>query len=366
MKPILPGSTIGILGGGQLARMLALAAKPMGYNVIVLDPDPDCPASSVVDEVIIGAFNDPNAYAQLAQVCDVVTLEFENVATEYLEVLAKSVPLRPSQHILAKTRDRLLEKDFINKTGVRVAPYQAIEKLEDLAAARFPGILKTATLGYDGKGQAKVYSKVEAEKAFLRFGSVPCVLEGIVDFFLEISVIVARSGLGVQCFPIFENQHKDGILDLTIVPARISETTAKQAQDAAVKIAKALELRGLLCVEMFVMSGGQIVVNELAPRPHNSGHITIEACQTSQFEQAIRAVCNLPFGSTELYSSGAMANLLGDHWEKGTPNWKKALESGVKLHLYGKKEPRAARKMGHLTALGDDALEIVKRAREVL
>jgi 5-(carboxyamino)imidazole ribonucleotide synthase len=363
---ILPGSTIGILGGGQLARMLALAAKPMGYNVVVLDPDPDCPASSVVDEVIIGAFNDLNAFAQLAQVCDVVTLEFENVPSECLKTLEKSVPLRPSRKILEYSRDRLLEKAFITKAGVRCAPFQAINTIKDFESARFPAILKTAQLGYDGKGQAKVYAQTDAIKAFERFGSVPCVLEGIVDFFLEISVIVARSKNQIQCFPVFENQHQNGILDITIAPARIPEETQEKAKEIAVRLAEHLELHGLLCVEMFVTNNGQLIVNEIAPRPHNSGHVTLETCQTSQFEQAIRAICNLPLGNTELLSSGAMANLLGEQWQDHTPNWQAALEKGVALHLYQKREARAGRKMGHLTALGEDAFETVKAARDAL
>ncbi len=362
---ILPSSTIGILGGGQLARMLALAAKPMGYNVVVLDPDPDCPASSVVDEVIVGAFNNPNAYAQLAQVCDVVTLEFENIPSEQLAALEKTVPLRPNRKVLERSRDRLLEKNFITKAGVRCAPFQEIYASSDLSAGRYPAILKTATLGYDGKGQAKVYTLLEAQKAFERFSGVPCVLEGIVDFFLEVSVIVARSSFETKCFPVFENQHQNGILDITLVPARIPEETAEKAKEIAVKLASALELHGLLCVEMFITNNGQILVNEIAPRPHNSGHVSIEACQTSQFEQAIRAVCDLPLGSTELHSSGAMANLLGEHISP-TANYGAALATGAKLHLYQKREARAGRKMGHLIALGEDALETVKMARSSL
>ncbi len=362
---IPPGSTIGILGGGQLARMLALAARPMGYNVVVLDPDPDCPASGVVDEVIVGAFDSPNAYAQLAQVCDVVTLEFENIPSEHLKALEQTVPLRPNRKVLERSRDRLLEKSFITKAGVRCAPFQAIYASSDLVAARYPAILKTATLGYDGKGQAKVYTQLEAVKAFERFGSVPCVLEGIIDFFLEISVIVARSSTQTQCFPVFENQHQNGILDITLVPARIPEETAIKAKEIAVKLANALELHGLLCVEMFVTNNQQILVNEIAPRPHNSGHVTIEASQTSQFEQAIRAICDLPLGSTAMHSSGAMANLLGEHISP-TANFGAALETGAKLHLYQKREARAGRKMGHLAALGEDAFEKVKAARAVL
>jgi 5-(carboxyamino)imidazole ribonucleotide synthase len=364
---ILPNATIGILGGGQLARMLALAAKPMGYRVVVLDPDPHCPASSVVEEVVVGGFDDAAAFQKLASLCDVVTLEFENVPSQHLHALEQRVPLRPSSQILSISRDRILEKKFLNSAGAKTAPYWEILQIADLVAARFPAILKTATLGYDGKGQVRVANLGEAEAAFLKFGSVTCVLEGLVDFSLEVSVLVARSSVETRCFPVLENQHKNGILDCTLVPARVSAEVAQAAKDVALQIANALELHGLLCIEMFV-ADGQILVNEIAPRPHNSGHVLTETCQTSQFEQAIRAVCNLPLGGVTLHSSGAMANLLGDMWQAGTPNWAAALEQGAKLHLYQKQEARTGRKMGHLVMLDDSvtensALEPVRSAR---
>jgi 5-(carboxyamino)imidazole ribonucleotide synthase len=365
VKPILPGATIGILGGGQLARMLALAAKPMGYRVVVLENDANCPASSVVDEVIVAGFDDARGLEELAAKCDVVTLEFENVPVDGLALIEARVPLRPSARVLEVSRDRITEKTFINAAGVKTAPWKAIRALEDLNDAVFPGILKTATLGYDGKGQARVSTLEEARAAFQKFG-VPCVLEGLVDFELEISVIVARSSHEAKCFPVFENAHSNGILDVTVVPARVSPSVTEAAQDAALKVAAGLEVHGLLCVEMFVTTSGEVLVNEVAPRPHNSGHVTIEACRTSQFEQSIRAVCDLPLGSVDLAASGAMANLLGDVWEGGEPRWDKALEHGAKLHLYEKREARAGRKMGHLTALGDDAETRVLEARAAL
>jgi 5-(carboxyamino)imidazole ribonucleotide synthase len=363
--PILPGATIGILGGGQLARMLALAAKPMGYRVVVLDPDPNCPASSLVEEVVVGGFDDPEAFAKLANLCDVVTLEFENVPSQHLTALETQVPLRPSSQILSISRDRILEKKFLSQAGAKTAPYWEIRTTADLESASFPAILKTATLGYDGKGQARVANLPEAQAAFARFGGVPCVLEGLVDFSLEVSVLVARSSSQVRCFPVLENQHQNGILDCSIVPARIPEAVAQEAQKVALQIAESLELHGLLCIEMFV-AVGQIIVNEIAPRPHNSGHVLTEACQTSQFEQAIRAVCDLPLGEVGLYSSGAMANLLGDLWQPHTPDWAAALEQGAKLHLYQKQQARAGRKMGHLVVLGEGALERVRAARAAL
>jgi 5-(carboxyamino)imidazole ribonucleotide synthase len=365
----LPGACIGILGGGQLARMLALAAKPMGYRVAVLDPDPHCPASSVADVVVAGDFGDAGAIAEFAQTCDVVTLEFENVPAGGLALLEGALPVRPGRRVLETLRDRIEEKTFVNACDVETAPWAALRVDADLdQAARlgFPAILKTATLGYDGKGQARVHDLEELRAAFARFG-VPCVLEGLVDFQCEISVIVARSVRLETCaFPVFENAHRDGILDTTVVPARVPEAVQLEAQRVALHLAERLEVIGLVCVECFVTRDARVLVNELAPRPHNSGHVTIEACRTSQFEQAIRAVCGLPLGDVRLHAPGAMANLLGDLWAQGEPHWTAALAAGAKLHLYGKREARAGRKMGHVTALGDDALEVVTRARAAL
>ena len=368
-KIILPGATIGILGGGQLGRMLALAAKPMGYRVAILDPSPSCPASSVADVVVTGDFGDVAALAEFAQSCDVVTLEFENVPATGLALLEALLPVRPSKRVLETLRDRIAEKSFVNAAGVETAPWAEIRSSADFTRASslgFPAILKTATLGYDGHGQARVQSLEELSAAFKKFDA-PCVLEGLVDFQTEVSVIVARSSVGeVRVFDVFENHHVGGILDTTNIPALIPLELQLRAQEIAMMLAARLEVIGLVCVEFFVTRDGRVLVNELAPRPHNSGHLTIEACVTSQFEQAIRAVCGLPLGDTTAHGPAAMANLLGDLWQGGEPNWAAALETGARLHLYGKLEARAGRKMGHLTALGEDALEVVKAARAAL
>ena len=368
-KTILPGATIGILGGGQLGRMLALAAKPMGYKVAILDPSPSCPAMSVADLVVTGEFGDVAALAEFAQHCDVVTLEFENVPAAGLAFLEALLPVRPSKRVLETLRDRIVEKSFVNAAGVETAPWAEIRSFGDFERASklgFPAILKTATLGYDGHGQARVSNLEELSAAFTRFDA-PCVLEGLVDFQAEVSVIVARSSVGeVKVFDVFENHHVSGVLDTTRIPAGIAAEVQRQAQEIAMMLAARLELIGLICVEFFVTRDGRVLVNELAPRPHNSGHLTIEACHTSQFEQAIRAVCGLPLGDVRAHGPAAMANLLGDLWQSSQPNWPAALETGAKLHLYSKLEARAGRKMGHLTAIGENALEVVTAARAAL
>ena len=378
-NPVQPGATIGILGGGQLARMLALAARPMGYRIVVLDPDPECPAAAVADEVIATAYGDPAGLARLADLADVVTLEFENVPSDALAALESSVPVRPGRHVLEIARDRVLEKRFLNSVGVETAPWAPIETDDDLLRAgsdlAFPAILKTATLGYDGKGQARVANIDQAREAWQQMGRPRCVLETLVDFSMEISVIVARSPSGEQsAFAPFENQHCNSILDITIWPARIADDVGEVAVRTALEISHRIDAVGLLTVEMFVVSQtpARVIVNELAPRPHNSGHVTIEAARTSQFAQAIRAVCDLPLGDGSALSPGAMANVLGDLWPtdpSAQPNWCGALQTGATLHLYGKREPRPGRKMGHLTALAsttDLAAELAVTARAAL
>jgi 5-(carboxyamino)imidazole ribonucleotide synthase len=374
-RVIPPGSSIGILGGGQLARRLALAAKPLGYRVIVLDPDADCPASSVCDAVIAANFDDLRALEELANRCDVVTLEFENVPEVGLNMPELQAKMRPSRNVLRTSRDRILEKTFLNSIGVPTAPWVTINSGQDLAGSSVPGILpgllKTATLGYDGKGQARVSNQTELVAAFQKF-EMSCVLEGLVDFEKEISVIVARSSSGeARAFPVFENRHVNGILDLTLWPAQVPEKTLLEAERLALEIASKLEVIGLLTVEMFVTVDGRVLVNELAPRPHNSGHLSIEASPTSQFEQAIRAVCGLKLGDVTPHGPSVMVNLLGDLWPDGhEPNWAAALEvEGTHLHLYGKREARPGRKMGHITALGqtrEEALARALQARKVL
>jgi len=372
---ILPGSTIGIFGGGQLGRMTAIAAKRMGYRVIVLDPTPDCPAGQVADDEITAPYTDVTAAKELARQCAVVTAEFENVPADTLEAIEPIVPVRPASRILRIAQNRIAEKTFLAEHGFPVPNFRPVRSREDLLRAvseiGCPAVLKTATGGYDGKGQVRIEHPDEAEKAWERLGKVDCVLEEFVLLEREVSVIVARNLRGEEAvYPVAENTHSRHILDTSVMPARIAPDLAKQAQELAQAIARELELIGLLCVEMFVAQDGRLLVNELAPRPHNSGHQTFDAAVTSQFEQLVRAICNLPLGSTELYRPAAIANLLGDLWEGGEPNWVKALElPEVKLHLYGKAEPRPGRKMGHLTATGetsDEALQKVIAARERL
>jgi 5-(carboxyamino)imidazole ribonucleotide synthase len=372
---ILPGNTIGIFGGGQLGRMIAIAAKRMGYRVVVLDPTPDCPAGQVADDEITAPYTDVAAARDLARRCAVVTAEFENVPAETLEAIEPMVPVRPSSRVLRIAQNRIAEKTFLAEHGFPVPNFRPVRSHEELLRAiseiGCPAVLKTATGGYDGKGQVRIEHPDEAERAWERLGKVDCVLEEFVLLEREVSVIVARNLRGEEVvYPVAENTHANHILDTSVMPARIAPELARRAQELARAIAEALGVVGLLCVEMFVAQDSRLLVNELAPRPHNSGHQTFDAAVTSQFEQLVRAICNLPLGSTELYRPAAIANLLGDLWEGGEPNWAKALElPEVKLHLYGKTEPRPGRKMGHLTATAetpDEALQKVLEARRRL
>lgn len=372
---ILPGSTIGIFGGGQLGRMVAIEAKKMGYRVIVLDPTPNCPAGQVADDEITAPYTDVEAAKELARRCEVVTAEFENVPADTLEAIEPLVPVRPASRVLRIAQNRIAEKTFLAENGFPVPKFRPVRNREELMQAikeiGCPAVLKTATGGYDGKGQVKIERPEEAEKAWVSLGQVDCVLEEFAILEREVSVIVARNVQGEEAvFPVAENTHANHILDTSVMPARIPPELAKQAQELAIGIARALGVVGLLCVEMFVTAHGRLLVNELAPRPHNSGHQTFDAAVTSQFEQLVRAICNLPLGSTELYRPAAIANLLGDLWRNGEPNWFAALEiPNVKLHLYGKAEARPGRKMGHLTATGntpDEALQKVIEARRRL
>ncbi|MFA0757635.1 MAG: hypothetical protein NOOUEUKL_000282 [Candidatus Fervidibacter sp.] len=372
---ILPGNTIGVFGGGQLGRMIAIAAKRMGYRAVVLDPTPDCPAGQVADDEITAPYTDVTAAKELARRCAVVTAEFENVPADTLEAIEPIVPVRPSSRVLRIAQNRIAEKTFLAEHGFPVPKFRTVRSREELLCAvseiGCPAVLKTATGGYDGKGQVRIEHPDEAERAWERLGKVDCVLEEFVLLEREVSVIVARNLRGEEAvYPVAENTHSRHILDTSVMLARIAPELARQAQELARAIAEALSVVGLLCVEMFVAQDGRLLVNELAPRPHNSGHQTFDAAVTSQFEQLVRAICNLPLGSTELYRPAAIANLLGDLWEGGEPNWAKALElPEVKLHLYGKAEPRPGRKMGHLTATAetpDDALRKVLEARRRL
>jgi 5-(carboxyamino)imidazole ribonucleotide synthase len=371
---ILPGATLGLLGGGQLGRMFTMRAREMGYRVTVLDPDPASPAGQVADRHLRAAYDDPAALDELARTCAAVTTEFENVPAGSLRALAARVTVRPPVHAVAIAQDRIAEKTFLRERGFPTAPFRPVTRAEDLhpafAALGPPALLKTSRMGYDGKGQAAVATIADLEHAFARFGEVPCVLERRLELESELSVVLARGADGdVRSFPVSENRHRDGILETTVVPATVPARLAADALDLAGRVAAALEYVGVLAVEMFV-AGGALSVNELAPRTHNSGHWTMDACSTDQFEQQLRALCDLPLGEAELLSPVAMVNLLGDLWAGGEPRWEEVFRRrGAKLHLYGKAEPRSGRKMGHLNVLArtpEQALRLALEARDAL
>lgn len=362
---IVPGQTIGILGGGQLGRMFAIAARRMGYRVHAFDPGEDCPTGQVADVEHTHAFDDVDAARVFAQAVDVITFEFENVPTETLAAVSAIRPVHPSPTVLDTCRHRSREKAFLSSIGMPTAPYRVTRSQADvdegLRDLGFPAILKTATFGYDGKGQLKLSSTEDARGAFarlgLREGVDEAVLEGFVDFACELSVIVARDvGGRTACFEPGENAHARHILDVTIVPARVSSSVREAAIAIGHAIAERIGLVGVLAVELFLTRDDRLLVNELAPRPHNSGHWTFDASTTSQFEQQLRAVCGLPLGDVSMSAPAvAMANLLGDLWSSGVPRFARALEDPhVKLHLYGKERALPGRKMGHLVACADD------------
>lgn len=371
---LLPGATIGVMGGGQLGRMFAIAARRMGYRVITFSPEKNGPAAQFCDAAYVANCNDEVEVRRFARAVDVVTFEFENIPTETIAWCADEAPVRPGGHVLQTAQHRLREKTFLRDNHFPVPEFRAVQSEAALAAAveaiGADSILKTAAWGYDGKGQQSVGARSLGEVWRQRPGN-ELVLEKKIDFECEISVIVGRDFRGKSAvFPIAENAHRNHILDLTLVPARINETVARDAVEIACAIADKFELVGLLAVEMFVERDGRVLVNELAPRPHNSGHWSIEGCSTSQFEQHVRAVCGLTLGSTDLLQPSALVNLLGDLWRDGQPDWASALEvPGVRLHLYGKDTPRPGRKMGHLTATAtrlEEAQERVCTARERL
>lgn len=368
-----PGSRIGLMGGGQLGRMFILAARSTGYRVDVFVPEEDSPAGQLADREISRDYLDEEAVREFARSVDVVTLEFENIPLQAMTWAAEHCEVRPRGEILHTTQNRAREKEFLAAHGFPLPAWAHVVTAEDLAAAAdrigYPAILKTASFGYDGKGQRQLKSPDDLRNFDPSGG--PFVLEAKVPFVMEISVIVAR-GLDGQtvCYPACENIHRNHILDTTIVPARVSSGVSERATDLAKEIAEKIGLVGVMAVEMFLLDDGTLLINELAPRPHNSGHFSIDACVTSQFEQQLRAVCGLPLGSPELLRPCAMANLLGEVWAGGKPDWAAAASFGdVKIHLYGKAEPRPGRKMGHLTAFGttpDEALARVVAAREAL
>ena len=370
-QAILPGETLGILGSGQLGRMFTLAARRMGYWVHTFSPETDTPTGQVADLEVVGAYDDLDAVRAFAQQVRVVTFEFENVPARTVEALAEIVPVRPNGTALHVAQNRGREKSFLATHGIPCAPFRAIASLAELQAALgelgTPAILKTAGFGYDGKGQVRIHAFSEAEAAWAELGGQPCVLEGFVSFEREVSVVAARGAGGdFAQYGLIENAHVGGILDISVCPpSDIPLSTTQEAVAITRTIMEALEVVGVLCVEFFLTVDGKLLVNEMAPRPHNSGHLTIEAHVTSQFEQQLRAVCGLPLGSTERLRSAAMANLLGEVWEDGTPDWRTALAlPNVHLHLYGKAEARPGRKMGHLTALGDTPEEAAERVRQ--
>ncbi|MBP5857041.1 5-(carboxyamino)imidazole ribonucleotide synthase [Marivibrio halodurans] len=353
-----PGATIGILGGGQLGRMLALAAARLGYRCRVYDPAEQCPAGDVAPHVSAG-WDDEDALAAFAAAVDVVTLEFENVPVAAVAFLATRVPVRPGAGALEVAQDRAVEKDFLNRAGVETAPWATVESLEDLHEALDrlgrPAVLKTARFGYDGKGQAVIRDGDDPAAAWAAVGEQRCVLEGFVDFMVEVSVLAARTAGGaIACFEPVENRHRDGILHKTRIPAPITPDVAERAVEVACRAVSRMDYVGLLAVEMFVMPDGRILANEIAPRPHNSGHWTIDGAATSQFEQTVRAICGQPLGDTGRLGAAEMTNLIGAEVE----DWPALLaEPGARLHLYGKAETRPGRKMGHVTRVwpGRDA-----------
>lgn len=367
---VLPGGTIGILGGGQLGRMFAIAARRMGYRVHALDPVQDGPAGQVADVEWVAPYEDIDVARKFAAAVDVVTFEFENVPAESLAAVAELRPVYPSPTVLDTCRHRLREKEFLRKNGFPVADFAPVKSADELREALkalgLPSILKTAEFGYDGKGQVRIDDLAKADDAFARMGRSLGVLEAFVPFSCELSVVVARSRNGdVVPFEVSENHHEKHVLDVSIVPARVPIETRKRAQDLACAVARALDVVGVLGVEMFHLPNGTLIVNELAPRPHNSGHFSFDACVTSQFEQQLRAVCGLPLGDPSLLRPVVMANLMGELWQNGEPNWAKAAAyPDVKIHLYGKTEARVGRKMGHLVAMADSVEYAKQRVLE--
>lgn len=366
-RSFLPGKTIGILGSGQLGRMSAMAAKSLGYRVVVYDAKPDGPACSTADLSITAPFVDKEALTRFAEEVDVVTVEFENIPVEALEFLETKVTVRPSASVIRTCQDRVLEKNFLQENGFPVASFRVITSATELEAGMEelggPAILKTAVLGYDGKGQLRLAPGDDLRTAWEHLATPCAVLEKRISFASECSVICARTPIGeTRCFPVQENSHRDGILDVSVAPASLLPPVAAKAQKIAAAIAEKLEVVGLITVEFFVLPDEELMVNELAPRPHNSGHHTLETTMTNQFAQHMRAVCGLPLGSVELRSPGVMLNLLGDLWQGGEPNWELLFqEPNLFLHLYGKSEAKVGRKMGHFTLLGK-GIEVNDRA----
>ncbi|MEO8102770.1 MAG: 5-(carboxyamino)imidazole ribonucleotide synthase [Betaproteobacteria bacterium] len=379
---ILPGATLGLVGGGQLGRMFTMAARNLDYRVTVLDPDPLSPAAEFATGHLNTAYTHPISLEEMARTCAAITTEFENAPAEALIELARHTTVRPSGHAVAIAQDRSTEKGFFLANGFPVGPFAVIRAAADIDAAlktvKTPAVLKTIRFGYDGKGQARITSRADLESTFAAWNGVHCILEEYLPLKQELSVILARTADGaIALFPVAENQHIHGILDLTIAPARISADLAAAAGDIASRLADKLDYVGVMAVEFFVVPGAvhdELLINEIAPRPHNSGHFTIDACRTSQFEQQVRVLCGLPLGDTSQHTPAVMLNLLGDCWRgerhEIAPDWQAVLKHpGAHLHLYGKRTARAGRKMGHVTVCDLDAataLEIARRIRREL
>lgn len=367
---IVPNSTIGVFGSGQLGRMFAIEARKMGYRVHTFSPDSDTPTGQVADIETCAEYLDLEAVEKFARSVSVVTFEFENVPSATVDTASQFVPVHPRGDVLHTTQNRLREKTFLASNGFPIAPFRHIRSLEDLERAvseiGTPSVLKTAGFGYDGKGQRKIQDASETREAFDSLDGADAVLEGFIEFEKEVSVVCARGQNGEFAhYGVIENEHANHILDVSFAPAICSEKTFAQAIEIARSVTETFGYVGTLCVEFFLTKDGKILINEIAPRPHNSGHLTFGPCHTSQFELQLRAVCGLPLGSTEFFSPAAMANLLGDIWEDGEPDWAAAMfDPRVKIHLYGKAEPRIGRKMGHITAIAETASDAAALVRE--
>ena len=373
-NPILPGATLGVLGSGQLGRMFAIAARRLGYRVHVYSPDVSTPAGQVSDREFSAAYNDLEQLAEFARSVDVVTFEFENVPAAATDCIQQYCPVHPSKDVLSVAQNRIREKLTLRDAGLAVPRFCEVTTAEELRAAVLelgvPSVVKTASSGYDGKGQAVLHNVGQVEEIWAELATNQAILEQFVDFDCELSVVGARNSRGeIVHYGPFLNTHTDHILDVTICPSGLATDVNTRAIDVAHQVFDCLDVVGVLCVELFVTKDGQILINEIAPRPHNSGHLTIDAHNTCQFEQQVRAICGLPLGDTTQHTNAAMANILGDVWNDVDPNWSALLATDVKLHLYGKVEARPGRKMGHITAFGNsinDADRAVREARDSL
>lgn len=369
MRTLYPGTTLGVLGGGQLGRMFVNSARIMGYRSIVFDPFSDSPAGQIADQHFCAEFLDKKALSDFASLCDAITLEFENVPVEAIEYLQEKTSVSPSAQALAVTQDRIVEKTFLSQLKIATTPFYAIYKDDDLATAferlTPPLMLKIARFGYDGKGQCVVETRQQAQQFFERVNKVPCIAESRLSLATEVSVVITRSLDGNSAlFPVAENLHCDGILYLSTVPAQINSALKKQVCDSARRIADAMDYVGVMAVEFFITDTDELFVNELAPRPHNTGHYTIDACTSSQFDQQVRIMCGLPAIESDCRRPVVMVNLLGDLWQGGEPDWQELLsEPCLKLHLYGKTEPRSGRKMGHFCVVGESDSSDIEKLR---